>query len=1119
MNRLSNGGFTMFSVIALTSALLQSVAVHAQTSDVYINEIQVSTTSTDWEFIELQGPPGTDLSDLTLLGIESDNGTSSGRVDRAISLAGQSIPADGFWLGISPAGTTAYGVAGELSIANNTFENSTATYFLVTNSTATVGDDLDSDDNGVLDSTPWDVVADAINIRDSGASDFSYGAPSVGPDGSFLPSGTYRCPDAPSGSFDGNIHNFSTPDGTPGRSNRSACGIPEIYINEIQVSTSSTDWEFIELQGPPGTDLSDLTLLGIESDNGTSSGRVDRAISLAGQSIPADGFWLGISPAGTTAYGVAGELSIANNTFENSTATYFLVTNSTATVGDDLDSDDNGVLDSTPWDVVADAINIRDSGASDFSYGAPSVGPDGSFLPSGTYRCPDAPSGSFGGNFHNFSTPDGTPGVTNGCGGGGPSAPLVSIHAIQGSGLESPLDGAVVAIEGIVVGDFQDSVGANGDLNGFFVQEEDADADADPLTSEGIFVFDGTSSPAVDVSVGDAVRVEGQVSESFGLTEIMSSAITVLNTVQPLPTPASLALPVASVNDFEAFEGMLVNVPQSLVITEYFNFDRFGEVVLSSERHLIPTAEFEPGPDAIQAAQDNLLDRITLDDGRTSQNPDPAIHPNSGVFDLSNLFRGGDRLQNVTGVLNYSFGLYRIQPTQDAVYSSDNPRPLAPADVGSNLKVASFNVLNYFSTLDGAGPICGPLGNQGCRGADNAEEFTRQRDKIIAALATIDADVVGLIEIENHAADAAIANLVDGLNVAAGANAYGYIETGPIGSDVIRVALIYKPATVSPIGSHAVLDSSVDARFLDTLNRPVLAQSFMDNSTGGVFTVAINHLKSKGSNCDSIGDPDTGDGAGNCNLTRKAAAEALVDWFATDPTASGVDNVLILGDMNAYDKEDPIDVIVDAGYVDLLLSFLGEDAYGYVFDGQVGYLDHALANSELNADVTGLAVWHINADEPDLIDYDTSFKKPAQDAIYAPDAYRSSDHDPVIVGLTVCEETAPTFDTLTVTPDVLWPANHKYVDVTTTVVVSDNFDPDPSVSLVSITSNEPDNGKGDGNTVNDIVIVDDFNVELRAERSGSGTGRTYTITYLVTDDCGNSATQSVTVFVPHSQGN
>ena len=569
------------------------------------------------------------------------------------------------------------------------------------------------------------------------------------------------------------------------------------------------------------------------------------------------------------------------------------------------------------------------------------------------------------------------------------------------------------------------------------------------------------------------------------MTEITSfTGVSVLSSGNPLPTPAVLALPVASQDQFEAVEGMSVTFPQSLVISDYFNFDRFNEIVLTSERHLVPTAEFEPGPDAIAAEAAYQLDSILLDDGRTAQNPDPAIHPNGAVFDLSNLFRGGDTVANITGVMDYSFGAYRIQPTQGADYSSNNPRPSAPDDVGGSLKVVSANVLNYFSTLDGSGPICGPAEDQGCRGADNADELTRQRAKLVASLATIDADIAGLVEIENHPTDDAIRDLVAGLNDAAGPGTFDFVATGPIGEDVIRVALIYKPATVSLVGSHAVLDSVVDSRFLDTENRPVLAQTFIDNTTGGVFTVAVNHLKSKGSDCNDLGDPNTGDGSGNCNLTRTAAAEALVDWLATDPTGSGDDDFIIIGDLNAYDKETPIDAILAGGYSDLIADFRGEDAYSFLFGGRIGYLDYALASANLSDQVTGTTEWHINADEPDLLNYDTSFKQDAQDALYAPDPYRSSDHDPVVVGLETCDEIAPTIDDIRLTPNVLWPANHKYVDVGATVFTSDNFDTDVDVTLVSVTSNEPDNGKGDGNTVDDIVIVDDLTLKLRAERSG-----------------------------------
>ncbi|MEZ4661545.1 MAG: ExeM/NucH family extracellular endonuclease [Caldilineaceae bacterium] len=439
----------------------------------------------------------------------------------------------------------------------------------------------------------------------------------------------------------------------------------------------------------------------------------------------------------------------------------------------------------------------------------------------------------------NSADSSGCPPPDNGGGGGGQIATFDAatlISAVQGDGPTSPLNGQNVIIEGVVVGDFQNNASLdNGDLNGFHVQDPLGDGEAN--TSDGIFVH---APNGMDVSVGDAVRVRGAVSEFNGLTEVTAAEILVCSTGNSV-APTNISLPVSSVDDFEKYEGMLVTFPQSLVISEYFNFDRFGEIVLTSERHLTPSAEFEPGPAAIQAAQEFLLDKITLDDGRGSQNPDPAIHPNGANFDLNNLFRGGDTVANVTGVMDYAFSLYRIQPTQGADYTNTNPRTAAPDSVGDGLKVASFNVLNYFTTF-------------GSRGANDDNEFQRQRAKIFAALQAIDADIVGLIEIENNGA--ALTDLVDGLNNLVGAGTYAAINTGPIGTDEIVVAFIYKPAAVSTVGNYAVLDSTVDARFIDTKNRPVLAQTFQDNNTGGIFTVAVNHLKSKGTPCDDVGDFD-----------------------------------------------------------------------------------------------------------------------------------------------------------------------------------------------------------------------------------------------------------------------
>ena len=574
-----------------------------------------------------------------------------------------------------------------------------------------------------------------------------------------------------------------------------------------------------------------------------------------------------------------------------------------------------------------------------------------------------------------------------------PPATEEKIYDVQGPGLSSPLEGQRVIVEGVVTSDQQD-----GDFNGWFMQEVAGDGIDE--TSDGIFIYEGGNT--VEVNVGDVVKVEGTVVEFFGETQITDiDNVTVTGNASFDAT--EVTLPWVDADQPEWYEGMYVTIPQPLTISEYYNFDRYGEIVLTVGRPPTPTAVYDPGStDQADLALANQLGRITLDDNRTSQNPDPAIHPNGEVFDLNNLFRGGDIVENVTGVVNYSYGKYRVQPTQGADYTAVNPRPAFPDDVGGDLTVASFNVLNYFTTIDTGESICGPDENLGCRGADSPDEFERQRTKIIAAISDISADVVGLIEIENYKAggvDEPIADLVAGLNDTLGVATYSYVETGPIGDDAIKVAFIYKPATVSLNGGYAILDGSVDPRFNDDKNRPALAQTFTENVTGESVTVVVNHLKSKGSDCDSLGDPDLGDGAGNCNLTRTSAAEALVDWLAADATGTGEDDVLIIGDLNSYDKEDPIDAIVAGGYTDLVDYFMGELAYSYVFSGQWGYLDYALANESLQSAITGTTVWHINADEPDILDYNIDFKKPPQQALYEPNAFRASDHDPVIVGL------------------------------------------------------------------------------------------------------------------------
>jgi predicted extracellular nuclease len=672
------------------------------------------------------------------------------------------------------------------------------------------------------------------------------------------------------------------------------------------------------------------------------------------------------------------------------------------------------------------------------------------------------------------------------------------IPAIQGSGATAAITGPVTT-QGVVVGDYEGPTPA---LRGFYLQ--DPVGDGDPATSDGIFVFNGNNN---SVQPGQLVSVRGNAGEFGGQTQISGPTITLCGTGAVAPT--LLTLPFAS-TDLERYEGMLVAFPQTLAVTENFNLGRFGELQLSSGGRLYqPTHLQAPGAPAQAQLAANLLNRILLDDARTSQNLDP-IYP-APTLTAANTLRIGDTVTGLAGVLGEGFGAYRVQPVGPVNFETGNPRAALLVRTPGALAVGSANVLNYFVTLDQGAPICGPAGNQDCRGANSPFEFDRQRVKTLNMLDYLDADIVGLIELENSADDRALADLVNGLNELAGSTAYAYIATGAIGTDAIRVGLIYKPALVSPAGAFAVLDSSVDPDFLDTKNRPVLAQTFVETSSGNRFTVAVAHLKSKGSDCLDVNDPDTGDGQGNCNLTRARAAAAMQRWLATDPTQSGDPDFLIIGDLNSYAKEDPITVLRNAGYTDLINFCSGAAGYSYVFDGQSGYLDYALSNAALTPAVLGAYEWHINADEPRVLDYNVEFKSPAQiEAFFAPDAFRSADHDPLLVELCMQPQLH-----VELTPNVIWPPNGKYVLVTPQISASANA----TVELLSVTSSDPDRSAWGGDRPNDIVIRNNGKVALRAERIPGGQDRIYTFTYAATSACGAKSVAIAEVVVPSNRPN
>lgn len=771
--------------------------------------------------------------------------------------------------------------------------------------------------------------------------------------------------------------------------------VPVFTINEIDADNPGTDTaEFIEIYDG-GVGNSALDGLKVVLFNGNGDSAYD-TIPLDGYTTDADGFFV----IGSADVANVDLIAFTSNGLQNGADAVALYDGEAPTlpttdnlldaiVYDTADLDDPGLLSALGQTVQYDERANGDSAAHAL---ARDVDGTGTFVA-------QAP----------------TPGESN-------AIPLKKIHEIQGSagtqdmaGLgiddKSPLVGQTVTVHAIVTASFQSSVfGSQGDLNGFYIQEEDADQDGNDLTSEGLFVFDGLIRD-VDLAVGDLVEITGTVKEFGGQTQISATFATVLDTAQTLPTAVEVVFPTAGVAldssgkylaNLEAYEGMRVSIAQDMTITELFNLDRYGQYDVTYGGRITQFTQ-DNAPDVAgydQHLQEIAARTLVLDDGLTSQNPTSisVIDGNDGVLTASDSFRMGDTITNISGVVSYSFGEYRIHaPTGD--YSQNNPRPETPPVLEGNFKVANLNVQNYFTTIDN-----GALTDLGDppRGADTPEEFDRQATKLVNAIVAMDAAVVGLVELENDfVGDTfAIKDLVARLNAALGSQVYDFVDPGQefVGTDAIANGLIYQVDKVALQGQLAILETFEGRDFLDPLgagrdlNRPAIAQTFEDLQTGQTLTVSVNHLKSKGSLSGIAADDAQGDGQGNNNATRTEAASILADWLASDPTAQGASKTLILGDLNAYANEDPLTALANAGYTDLA----GDAAYSYVFDGQIGTLDYALANDALAADVAGVAAWHINADEADAIDYDLSFNRNPE--LYDGDtAARHSDHDPVIV--------------------------------------------------------------------------------------------------------------------------
>ncbi|MEE2522477.1 ExeM/NucH family extracellular endonuclease [Pseudarthrobacter sp. J75] len=609
-----------------------------------------------------------------------------------------------------------------------------------------------------------------------------------------------------------------------------------------------------------------------------------------------------------------------------------------------------------------------------------------------------------------------------------PTATPKTIAEIQGTGTASPLVGTNVITRGKVTAAFP-----TGGLDGYYIQTPGTGGDLDPAAraaSDAVFVYSPTTAAAVQI--GDYVEVTGAVSEYFGMTQVNVTAatgLTKLAEAAPEVKPTNFTLPVVETVR-ETLEAVLLAPQGPLTVTDNYSLNQYGEIGLAGGTTPLvqPTAVAPYGSAEYTATvAENAARGIKLDDGSSTNFLKDAATKAEVLpyLTATDPVRVGSPVTFTTNVvLGYGNNSWKFQPlthlnagnaatVQPASFGAT--RTDAPAEVGGNIKLASFNVLNYFPTTGDQLPGCefyyDRAGNpitvkSGCnaRGAANAENFERQQAKIVAAITKSGADVVTLMEIENSAQfgknrDDALAKLVDALNVAT-PGVWSFVPSPanapPLSDeDMIRTAFIYKAAKVETVGESVIHN---DTAAFATARKP-LAQVFKPLGAGEdkSFIAIANHFKSKGS---AATPEDTDKGQGASNLARTAQAQSLLG-FANDLQASkGTDKVFLIGDFNAYAKEDPMNVFASAGYVnqdEKAHNADGSAKHSYLFGGLVGSLDHILASPAADAHVTGADIWNINSVESVALEYSRYNNNVTN--YYAADQYRASDHDPVVVGL------------------------------------------------------------------------------------------------------------------------
>ncbi|EPO0009414.1 ExeM/NucH family extracellular endonuclease [Vibrio alginolyticus] len=656
---------------------------------------------------------------------------------------------------------------------------------------------------------------------------------------------------------------------------------------------------------------------------------------------------------------------------------------------------------------------------------------------------------------------------------GGQQPNFTTIQDIQGEGDTSPfIDGyPYITDEDHFVTGVVTAV-TTGLTKGFYLQA--LESDNNDKTSEGLFIHTDVADTAL--KAGDVVCVKGKVQEYYSNTQLASDANSYVKTgTSETSRVTDLVIKEGETlrDALERHEGMQVELTSAsdLFVTRNFSYDydsRRNNMMLSHEAPLLKPTQLHAAESdaAVELAKDNAANRVYLEsdgkapNGQIPYYPDFAKDADQDGSSEQHI-RLGSRVEGLQGVVAYSYNEYRLIATNEVDNTNfvtsgegfDVARKDAPAIADSDLRIASFNVLNYFNSVADSGHE-NPTGQN--RGATNLDEFLIQQAKIVAAMNKMDADIIGLMEVENNGFGdgSAIQNLVDALNaeIDDAEDHYTYVEIEEqdkyqdeyFGSDAIMVAILYRANAVTPKDAAKVIitpeqhiaentitrkEGTESNPAYDKYQRHSLLQTFTVKETGEDLSIVVNHFKSKGSECieewiAGVEDSEPADLQGNCNNFRVSAAHAVGEALKE---VKG--DVLLMGDLNAYGMEDPLLTLTDyskekygrdiytAAYTTIgdgelqvektkiekgyglhnLNTLLhGTDTFSYTYSGELGNLDHALASSSLAQKVVAIEDWHINSLESNLFEYSSKY---TGDMPKYKDAFSASDHDPVIIAI------------------------------------------------------------------------------------------------------------------------